>query len=479
MARSILKVLSDEEVQRIHETSLKILQEFGVKIDDEDLRNDLVDLGCSVEGDRVKIPADVVEKVVENVKKHNHLTFTSRTGYTVEMNPDTTVTHTAGGLPDIIDLETGAKRRPLTEDFIASMRLINQLEYPEFPCALVYPDDVPSQINQVKQVELMFRYSKKPIYSPGISSPGEAKYIARLFKAFEESYKDEIKNPMGNVCISPESPLHIPQVITDTMKEIISAGIATSILSAPVGGMTGPLTLAGGLAQVNAEMIAFATVCYVINPETPLFYGSRLFYANMKTGCTIMGLPETGLASAAAAQMAAYNGFLSDVFGLCNTSCTYDVQSGYEKAINGLVPALAGASWISGFGSMASLMVASYEALVIDSEIFSLMKRVLDGITVNDDTLGLDVLHSAIEGSMILAHPHTIKHLRSGELFKPDLGFNSVWSDWVKDGSKDIQIVARERVRELIEKDEIVPLPDDLEKEVNEIMAEATKELVK
>jgi trimethylamine--corrinoid protein Co-methyltransferase len=479
LAKSVLKVLSDQEVQRLHETSLQILQEFGVRIDDEGLRNDLVDLGCKVDGDRVKITPAVVEKVVENVKKHNRLTFTSRTGNTVEMNPDTTITHTAGGLPDIIDLETGAKRRPLTDDFIATMRLINQLDYPEIPCALVYPDDVPSQINQVKQVELMFRYSKKPIYGPGISSPGEAKYVVKLFKAFEESYKDEIKNPMGNLCISPESPLKIPQVITDTMKEVIGAGIPTSILSAPVGGMTGPLTLAGGLAQVNAEMLAFATVAYVINPEAPLFYGSRLFYANMKTGCTIMGLPETGLASAAAAQMAAYNGFLSDVFGLCNTSCTFDVQSGYEKAINGLVPALAGANWISGFGSMASLMVASYEALVMDSEIFSLMKRVLNGITVNDDTLGLDVLQSAIKGSMILAHPHTIKHSKSGELFRPDLGFDSVWSDWVKAGSKNIQTVARERVKALIEKDEIVPLPEDLEQEVNEIMAEATKELVK
>jgi trimethylamine--corrinoid protein Co-methyltransferase len=140
---------------------------------------------------------------------------------------------------------------------------------------------------------------------------------------------------------------------------------------------------------------------------------------------------------------------------------------------------MAGANWLSGFGAMASLMVASYEQLVIDNETFGLIKKVAKGITVNDDTIGLDVLSSAIKGSMILAHPHTIKHLRGGELFIPDLGFDSVWNDWDKKGQKDLRSVARERVYELLKKDEVVPLPDDLDQEVNGILDAAAAELVK
>ncbi|HHY29914.1 MAG TPA: hypothetical protein GX520_04375 [Syntrophaceticus sp.] len=478
MARSTLKILSDQEISQLNETSFQILREFGVLIDDQGLRNDLADHGCEVDGKRVKIKADLLEKVIANAKVHNHVTLTSRDGIKVEITPDTIVSHTTGGIPDILDLETGQKRRPVVDDVIATMRLMNHLEHLDTPCSLLYPSDVPAPITQVKQTELMFRYSKKPIYGPGISNPGEAKYVVELFRAFAGGSESLAKTPIGVVGVSPESPLKIPQAICDTMKNIISAGIPTSILSAPIGGMSGPLTLAGGLAQVNAETLAFATVAYVINPETPLFYGSRLFYANMKTGCTILGLPETGMVGAAAAQLAASNGFLSDLYGLCCTSCTFDSQSGYEKAVNCLLPVMAGADWISGFGAMASLMVASYEQLVIDNEIFGLIKKAAKGITVNEDTLGLDVLASAIKGSMILADPHTIKHLRGGEIFIPDLGFDSVWNDWGKKGQKDLQKVAQERVYELLKKDEVVPLPEDLDQEVNKILDAAAAELV-
>lgn len=478
MAKSILKILSDQEISQLNEASFNILREFGVQIDDEGLRKNLADLGCEVDGKCVKIKADLLEKVIANAKVYNHVTLTSRDGIKVEINPDTFVSHTTGGIPDILDLETGQKRRPVVDDVIATMRLMNHLEHLDTPCSLLYPSDVPVPITQIKQTELMFRYSKKPIYGPGISSPGEAKYVAELFRAFAGGSKSLADNPIGIVGISPESPLKIPQVICDTMKNIISAGIPTSILSAPIGGMSSPLTMAGGLAQVNAEILAFATVAYVINPETPMFYGSRLFYANMKTGCTIMGLPEVGLVSAAAAQLATSNGFLSDLYGLCCTSCTFDSQNGYEKAVNCLLPVMAGANWISGFGAMASLMVASYEQLVIDNEIFGLIKKAAEGIIVNEDTIGLDVLSSALKGSMILAHPHTIKHLRGGEIFIPDLSFDSVWNDWDKKGQKDLQKVAQERVYELLKKDEIVPLPEDLDQEVNEILDAAAAELV-
>jgi trimethylamine--corrinoid protein Co-methyltransferase len=295
LARSTLKILSDQEISQLNETSFQILREFGVLIDDQGLRNDLADHGCEVDGKRVKIKADLLEKVIANAKVHNHVTLTSRDGIKVEITPDTIVSHTTGGIPDILDLETGQKRRPVVDDVIATMRLMNHLEHLDTPCSLLYPSDVPAPITQVKQTELMFRYSKKPIYGPGISNPGEAKYVVELFRAFAGGSESLAKTPIGVVGVSPESPLKIPQAICDTMKNIISAGIPTSILSAPIGGMSGPLTLAGGLAQVNAETLAFATVAYVINPETPLFYGSRLFYANMKTGCTILGLPETGM----------------------------------------------------------------------------------------------------------------------------------------------------------------------------------------
>ena len=130
----------------------------------------------------------------------------------------------------------------------------------------------------------------------------------------------------------------------------------------------------------------------------------------------------------------------------------HDTQSGYEKAINCLLPFLSGANYISGFGGLVSLMVASYEQLVIDNEIYANVRKAAKGFAVNEDALGLMCLLVPSKVCMFLAHPHTVKYLRNGEVFVPDLGFDSVWSDWVTEGQKDIQAVARERVNELLKR---------------------------
>ncbi|MDD2359969.1 MAG: trimethylamine methyltransferase family protein [Syntrophaceticus schinkii] len=473
----VLKLLDDQKIEQIHEASYRILRELGIKVEDADLRQELCDLGCDVAGDRVKINSDLLDKVIANAKKHNRFTLTSRTGKKVEMNPETVVSHSSNAIPDIIDLETGQCRRTNQDDVIATTRLMNQLDEMDMPCALVYPNDVPPEINQLKQAELLIRYSTKPIYACA-SEPDTARYLVELFDVFAGT---DDKDMIGLVGISPESPLKFPKTITDAMKIIISAGIPVAMLSAPLGGLSGPLSIAGGLAQVNAELLAFAAISYLYNPETPLLYGPRLFYANMKTGCSILGLPETGIASAVGAQMASYYGFISDLYGMCCTSCAFDAQSGYEKAINCLLPFLSGANYVSGFGGLASLMVASYEQLVIDNEIYANVRKAAKGFAVDEDAFGFDVLAGAIKGGMILAHPHTIKYLKKGEVFIPKLGFDSVWSDWVKKGKKDIQAVARERAIELLKKDEqeLEPLPADLDKEITKIIDQATAELVK
>lgn len=473
----VLKLLDDQKIKQIHEASLRILQELGIKVEDADLRQELCNFGCDVDGDRVKINSDLVDKVIANVKNHNRFTLTSRTGKKVEMNPETVVSHSSNALPDIIDFETGQCRRTTQDDVIGTTRLMNQLDEMDMPCALVYPNDLPAETNQLKQAELLIRYSSKPIYACA-SEPNTARYLVELFNVFVGTNN---KDMIGLVGISPESPLKFPKKITDAMRIIISAGIPVAMLCAPLGGLSGPLSIAGGLAQVNAELLAFAVVSYLFNPETPLLYGPRLFYANMKTGCSILGLPETGIASAVGAQMAAHYGFISDLYGMSCTSCTYDTQSGYEKAINCLLPFLSGANYVSGFGALASLMVASYEQLVIDNEIYANVKKAAKGFAVDEDAFGFDVLASAIKGGMPLAHPHTIKYLKKGELFIPDLGFDAMWGDWVKKGKKDIQAVARERVEELLKKDEqeLKPLAADMDNEITKIMEKATAELVR
>lgn len=470
-----LTYLSQEQLEQLHQHGVEILKRFGMRVEDPAMRKLLCEHGCTEKGDRVLFCDDLIEKTIKNQKKQ--VTMTAPNGSSITLKLGETYSHSTGGAPWIADLKTGKRRNGQLTDLIDTIRLMNQLPELDLPCALVYPSEVPAAISQLKQTATMFKYSKKPIYGPGISAANNAKYIAELFKVYGND--DLENNPIGMVGISPESPLFLPKEISDTMKHIIGAGIPTSILAAPMGGLTSPLTIAGTVAQAHAEILCFASVAYLINPKTVLFYGSRTFFANMQSGQSILGLPETGISSGVAAQLATYCGFMSDVYGLSCTSCAMDEQAGYEKMLNGMLPGLSGATLITGFGSTASVMCCSLSQLVLDNEILSMIQKAKRPFEISDEIIGYDAIDCVVnDHETYLEQEHTIEYLKKGEIFIPSIGFDSVWADWIKYGEIPLNERAADRALELIKKDELLPERPELEAEAAKIMAAAEKELL-
>lgn len=477
MHKPLFDILNKGDIEQIHNASVQVLEKLGVRIEDREIREKLHGHGCHIENDRVRFNINLIEAMLNNVKRK--ITLTNMAGVNMDINEDSALSHASSELPFIIDLETGEKRDATFEDLKNSIKLMNRLKALDMTCALVYPSDIPPQINQIKQCEALLRYSEKPFFAPGGSSAKESQYIVELFNLIASKDVSLSSNNIGIVGISPESPLNYPQVIVDKMKIIISAGIPTDMLIAPIVGLSAPMTITGGLVQMNASMLAFATIAYLINPDTPIIYGSRLSFINMKTGNSIWGLPEVGITGACSAKMARHYGFLSDVYGFSTTACTFDSQAGYEKAINGLLPLISGANMLSGFGSLASILVASYEQLIIDNEMLSVLKKVAQGVSVNEDTLALEVIDNVIrgEGSYIM-QKHTLRHLKNGEVFIPELGFDDLWNKWEQIGRKKISDNARKQAQQELQKDDSELLPSELINEMRTIINSAHSELV-
>lgn len=470
-----LNYVSKEEIAKLHEYGVEILKRFGMRVEDPKIRTMLKENGCTEKGDRIYFCEDLINRMLK--AQQSKVTMTSpTTGMKKEFSIGKTSTHSTGGAPWIADMKTGKRRNAELKDLADTIRVMNQLPNLDIPCALVYPSDVPSSITQLQQTVTMLEYSHKPIYGPGISLASNAKYIAELFKIYGGD--DLANNPIGMVGISPESPLFLPKEITDTMSHIIGAGIPTSILSAPMGGLTSPLSVAGTVAQSHAEILAFACVAYLMNPSCVLFYGSRTFFANMKNTQSILGLPETGISSALAVQLATYCGFMSDVYGLSCTSCAMDEQAGYEKMINALLPGMAGATIITGFGSTASVMCCSLSQLVLDDEIIAMIRKAQRPFVLNEEELGFEALDYVInDNETFLEQEHTLDHL-NGEIFTPTIGFDSVWADWIRTGEVPLTVRAEERALELLEKDEVPEQKPEITSEVQKLMASAEKELL-
>ena len=188
-------------------------------------------------------------------------------------------------------------------------------------------------------------------------------------------------------------------------------------------------------------------------------------------------MPEVGLIGACSVQLARHYGFPSDVYGYSSTSCAHDPQLGAEAATNGLLPLLAGANVISGFGSFGSGYLSSFEDLIIDNEIFGMHLRVAQGLAVDADHLAVDVIADAINGQDYYLQPHTHKHLRSGELFQPKVGFYGSAKDWEEKGAKEMAQRAREEAREILAHHEDAPLPAEVEREFERIIESAKREL--
>jgi trimethylamine--corrinoid protein Co-methyltransferase len=469
-------IISDDAVSRIHETAMQILNEPGIRIEDPKVRERLCDHGCTLCGDRVKIPRTCVENALSYAGGQTTLSFPE--GSKVHLHPDYTATHTTGGMPYILDRQSGRQRHARSEDLISLTQLINRLEQIDINCAMIYLEDVPPAINQLKQCELLLRYSVKPIFV-GVSSHKEGQYIIELLRAATAEPLSSNDICLGVLGISPQSPLFYPKDITATIDMAVTAGMTIVMLPAPIAGFTSPLTIAGGLAQQHANMLAFTCIAALARPQTRLIYGARLAFANLKTGNSIWGLPEVGIAGAAAARLAGNSGFLSDVYGLSCTACTVDNQAGYEKALNGLLPLLAGTNLMSGFGGLASLTAASHEQLAIDNEMFAMMKRIVQNFQVTPDTLAQEVIAAAAAGEDYVTSPHTIRHLRGGELFIPDLAFDDLWDEWTNQGCRDIRQRAKEHVERLLDLPLEKPLSPETDREFARIIASARKNLVR
>ena len=471
-----LKYLDDQEIADLHAYSVKILKTYGMRIEDPEVRKMLCENGCREKDDRIYFCDELLERTIKAQKQK--VTFTSPvTGMKKNMTlGGISLSHSTGGAPWIADMKTGQRKNATLEDLILTIRIMNQLENLDIPCALVYPSDVPSAITQLQQTATMLEYSHKPIYGPGLSQPANAKYIAELYKIYGGDKLSD--NPIGMVGISPESPLFLPKHITDTTRYIVEAGIPVSILAAPMGGLTSPLSVAGTVAQCHAEILAYAATAYLMNPDCVLIYGARTFFANMRNTQCILGLPETGISSALAVQLASYCGMMSDEYGVCCTSCAMDEQAGYEKMINGLLPGLAGATMITGFGSTASVMCASLSQLVLDNEIIGMIKKAERPFVINEEELGYEALGCVVEdGETFMEQEHTMDHLKD-EIFIPSIGFDSTWADWLKMGETGLNQRAEERADELLKRDEVPEIRPEIRTEVEKLMQDARNSIL-
>jgi trimethylamine--corrinoid protein Co-methyltransferase len=435
-------------------------------------------IGCRVDKrqpggkQRVLIPQDVVYWALGRiVPGKNIYRRDGNSGFT--LGDGQIRFHNGGGQPFAFDLNTG-KRRPATlQDVADSTRLMDALSNVDEITPLFGPQDVPPEMLMIESTAAMLRSTAKPVSSAAIDKPEDVSYVVEMAQVCCGGKEAFNQRPNISISVSPVSPLKFTDDVAGAIIAVAESGAVFHALPAPSLGATGPVTMAGSLALQHAEVLASIVLASAARAGVPVVYCSRISPIDLRTAISVWGGPEVGMSGAGAAQLAHRLGLPCDSYGLASSSPTIDVQLAYERLSNALVPALAGVDILSGVGN-ASGLSAGYEIAVLDDELIGLIKHIVAGYEVNDQTLAFDVMKDVIlRDGVFLGEKHTVQHARKGALWVPVLSVRET-GELVE----DVVTRARNRAQGILNTHEVEPLSEDAGCHLDEIVARARRNLV-
>jgi trimethylamine--corrinoid protein Co-methyltransferase len=448
------ELLTADDIEHIHDTSMRLLAQVGVAFALEDALAVLKRHAVRTEGDRAYPTEDQVMGALEGVPPR--FTIQAR-------NPDRSATIGDGepvfapgyGAPFVVDPEVG-KRVPTMEDYHNLARLAHALPNQDLSGHMMaQPGDVPSHLAYLHMLQANMLHSDKPFIGSTEGTVGARHTMEMASILFERDVSDW---PVTVGLINSLSPLAYSGEMLEALTEYARWRQPVVIAALAMAGLSAPVTLAGLLAMQNAELLAGIMLTQLISPGTPVVYGSTSTNVDMRTVALAIGSPELSLLIAAHAQMARHYGLPSRSGGALTDASSPDAQAGFESMFSLLTTVTSGIDLvIHATGILASYLAFSYEKLVLDDEMCGMARRFLRGIEVSPETLAYETTVKVAPGGEFLTEGHTIRRHRK-EFWQPAVCDRRGLKAWMAEGQRDAVDLARQRWRRLLAEHEDPPL---------------------
>jgi trimethylamine--corrinoid protein Co-methyltransferase len=369
-----------------------------------------------------------------------------------------------------------AERRPATlDDVETATRLGDALPHINLVGAMTDPQDVPPAYRCVATAASQARYTTKPFHF-WFHDRASARYVLEILIALAGSEAEAAHYPMAYPFLEPISPLKFPYDGLDLLFETARLSLPVPIGPMAQVGATAPATLAGTLAQENAEILAGICITQLIKPGLAVCYGGIPHAFDMRTTQLIFGGPEQALMAIAMTQIGKHYGLPVYINVGLTDSKVPDAQAGMEAGITLTLGAFAGADIFGHLGISGVDQATSTVMLMMQHEIVGYVERLLRGFEVTDDTLGLDVIRDVGHDGSFLGEMHTLRHFRE-ELWFPKLLDRAFWSNWVEEGSTTMHERCIAEKDRLLATHEPVPLDEATDRELDRIVDAARRDL--
>ena len=451
-------VLSQDDRQMINRTALVILEKVGVQVKSSSLFRLLRKSGLPSDeaSQTVCFPSQTVNDALAAAPKN--WTQTDQLGNPLPSPADQPFFIARVLLNWVLDFGHREPRLPKKHDIKNLIRLSDSLPKSHIVYKVDCPcSDVAEEFTYLETIATVYRNTNKHIVANPINEQA-ARYYVELGEA---ATGKPIRGQMRLLCgIAVTSPLTIDKDTGDSLVFLLERGAPINCFGMPIAGASGPVTLAGTVAQHTAEVLALVTAVQILNPGTPVGYGGASPTLNLKTGNLSMAAPAVNVLTNATTTMATHYGLPAYNAANYTDASVPDVQCGVEKAISAMVGMAAGSAVGMFGGDLHDAMTVSYEQLLIDYDIWESVSRLIAGIQVDSETLAQEVIERIGHSGDMLTDPHTLSWLRRDEHF-----FGQFFVRGERQAEKSMVERAHERVNEVLSKEEdALVSPDVIER---------------
>lgn len=452
-------VFSDEQMQQIHEASLEILQNTGVVYQSEAARDVLKAHGATVEGEKVFIPASLVSECLSKVPSSFRVDA---------INPDRAVTvggdlviHPAGGEVFLKDADGHRHNTTTIKQFSDLQKIyqacdnINMTGYQPLS-----PGDVPVETRGLHCLYETMLYTDKPWLAPMDYVSGADK--RRELQMYEIVFGPEYvrSHYLTWSIVTPESPLVYSEFSCESIMEFAQFNQPVALVSAPMSGITSPIHLMGTIVLANTETLAGLVLAQCVNPGVPVLPSASLTYGNMRLATWECASPDSAIMLAGAVQM--YKEFYHlparAQTGVTSSKCL-DYQAGFETMQSLLLTGLMDVDVTSqSAGTLEDLMTISFEKTIIDDEVISRVRYILNSLRTDEEAFSMDIIKEVGHGGSYLMHMSTMKNVRAG--YQPAISDWNNYDGWMKSKEPDIEQRAAQKAQKIIESAQPLLSPD-------------------
>jgi trimethylamine--corrinoid protein Co-methyltransferase len=463
----LYRPLTDSDIRSMHEAIVKLMSEVGIKVANKRAFKLFKDRGVRTNEEKqlVYIPQSLLEDCIDAAPSELILYGRGNPDNAIIVGGKRVHFGSGGTALNILDLDTGEKRPSTLKDVQQVSKLLDYLDNAHFQVIPVYPNDLPIEQVDINRFFAAINNTNKHVQG-GVYTVEGTRQVVEMCSMIAGSLEKLQKEPFVSFITCVISPLEIDQVYGDLLMTCAEYGLPLSMPAEPLTGATGPVTIAGNVANLCAETLAGACLAQLVNWGTPVLMACTSTSTDLRTMEYASGSVEEGLINACAAQMAQFYGM--PYYGTAGQSDSkiLDAQAGFEGAITNLMVGMAGGNFIhDALGLLEFCMTASYEKYVMDNEILGEVMRVLKGVRVTPETLALDVTAAVGPGGNFIQEDHTFEHMRN-EHFVPTIADRQRRENWAAAGKKDTYTRCHEIALDVIQNHKPIPVDETVVKAI-------------